>query len=126
MKLRFDKNSIRLRVKKSDLEILKERHLLEETIHFPNGELSFILSVSEENKEITATLQHSTITVMLPSGIAIPWMQNDEVGIYHTSSFNDNILYIIVEKDFPCKDRSTDENQDTFTELAEKDNAKSC
>src|SRR5580765_2428547 len=99
MKLRFDKNSIRLRLKKSDIKKLLDQNLVEEKIHFPNGEFSYHLSVSNQVKEISATAKTSSIEVMIPS-VALPWTTNEEVGLYHTIHLSNHTLDIAIEKDF--------------------------
>ena len=127
MKLRLDKNSIRLRVKKSDLEILREKSSVQQTIAFPNHTFHYVLSVSENEKTVMATMNEQTIEVIIPTAEAAAWMSNDETGIYYTLAFGSNqSLDIIIEKDFPCKDKSTIENADTFVELAEKNQFNEC
>ena len=126
MKLRFDKNSIRLRVKKSDLEKLHEKKVTEEKINFPDGEFVYILSVSHHSKEISAAIKQSSVEVTLPHEVAHEWMNNDEVGIYHTIVFGNNSLEVIIEKDFPCKHDKTEDKTDAFIELAKRNEGKGC
>jgi len=126
MKLRFDKNSVRFRVKKSDLEKLREQNFAEEKIIFPCGEFVYRLAVKKHFKEISAEAKQSSIEVNLPHDIVHEWMKNDNVGIYHTIYFSDSSLDILVEKDFPCKENDSEDKADAFTELAEKNNNKSC
>ena len=121
MKLRFDKNSLRLRIKKSELEMLRIKTAIHETVLFPNGHFAYDLSVRSDTYEVIANLNEKSIEVILPSRLANEWMNSEEVGIYHTISFGkDRSLDIVVEKDFPCKDRPTEDNSDTFKELVEK------
>ena len=121
MKLRFDKNSLRLRVKRSDLEKLREHHFILETIDFPNGAFEYKLTISDHIDEISAWLQGQSIEVNIPSGIAASWMNSDETGIYHSLPLGMNSgMEIIIEKDFPCKDRPDEDKSDYFTELAEE------
>jgi hypothetical protein len=126
LKLRFDKNSLRLRIKKSDLEKLREQNFVLETVNFPNGAFSFQLLLSDQVKNITALINPFSIQVSVPSSIAIQWINNDVVGIYHTLQFDNHSLDIIIEKDFPCKDKSEEENRDTFIQIAEKNQDNPC
>ena len=126
MKLRFDQNSLRLRVKKSDLEKLRVQNFIEETVHFPNGEFGFHLSISDQVMEVIAAMKPSSIQVSIPSSIALQWISNDEVGIYHTIQFGKHSLDIIIEKDFPCKDRPEEDQSDSFTILSERNKSKQC
>ncbi|MFI5134673.1 MAG: DUF7009 family protein [Chitinophagales bacterium] len=126
MKLRLDKNSIRLRVKKSDLEKLREENFAEEKINFPNEEFGYRLSVSDHAKEISVKATPSFVEVIVPSSNAHAWLNNDAVGIYHTIHFSNRTLDIIIEKDFPCTADKTEDKSDAFTELAELNDAKRC
>jgi hypothetical protein len=127
MKLRFDKNSVRFRLRKSDLEKLREKNLIEETIRFPNGNFSFRLSISGQSNEVTAAIHAAMMEVNVPPAIAIPWMNNDEAGIYKTLCFgNQHVLEIMIEKDFPCKDNAAEDKSDTFSELAQINHANGC
>jgi hypothetical protein len=127
MKLRFDKNSLRLRVKKSDLQLLKEKLSIHETVHFPDGALDYVLSISDHSGEVTARLHGQSIEVTIPSNIAMAWINNDETGIYQTIAFgNNHLLDISIEKDFPCKDQPDADQSDSFNELSEKNNLNQC
>lgn len=117
MKLRFDKNSLRLRLKKSDVKVLQDYHSLQETIIFLNGAFSYRLSLALDATEITTRLKDSLIEVIVPFTLALDWMHNDETGLYHTILLNDqHSLNIIIEKDFVCKDRKDEDQSDSFTE----------
>jgi len=127
MKLRFDKNSLRFRVKKSDLQMLQEKNSIHETVAFPNSSFDYRLSISSQSTEVTAQMQGQSIEVIIPSGIAIGWINNDETGIYHTITFgNNHSLDIIIEKDFPCKDQPEADQSDSFIELSERNKSKPC
>lgn len=127
MKLRFDKNSLRLRVKKSDLQLLSEKNSIHETVHFPDSSFDYLLSISDHSNEVTARMQGQSIEVTIPSGIAMAWINNDETGIYQTITFgNNHSLDIIIEKDFPCKGQPEADQSDSFTELSERNNSKQC
>ncbi len=55
-------------------------------------------------------------------------IDTDEVGIYGFLKLDNNkSTEIIIEKDFPCKDRPEEDKRDTFQELADKnEKAKLC
>ena len=122
MKLRFDKNSLRLRVKKSDIAKLRSESMVEETICFPGATFRYRLILSGEETQITSTVDQHTIEVIVPHSIALSWMDTEEVGIYCTVNAGvNNSLSITIEKDFPCKEQPGEDVSDTFTELASKD-----
>ena len=127
MKLRLDKNSLRLRVRKSDLEKLQDQNEVAETTHFPLGSFEYRLIISDKEENVSAQIFSQSIEVVVPVKTALQWMNSDETGIYHTINLSDNqSLDVIIEKDFPCKDRIEENKADTFVELADKNIQKDC
>lgn len=122
MKFRSTKNSIRIRVRKSELQKLSAAHKIEESINFgQNVKLTFALDVSSSHERVEATFFDNFLVVSLPEEIAKNWMNSDEVGIETNYSLSDGEeLHILVEKDFPCLDRPEEDKSDTFQELAAK------
>jgi len=122
MKLRFDKNSIRLRVKKSDIEILRSGHSIRETVCFPGAAFNYGLLISKDTSGVSARMEWPFIEVTIPEGIATAWINSDETGVYQTIAVGNNqSLDIIIEKDFPCKDQPGEDQSDLFGELSEKE-----
>lgn len=116
MKLRFDKNSLRLRLKKSDMERLRSDNSITETIPFPHGTFSYSLTITPEQPAISAVVEDQSINVFLPSATALHWMNSNEVGIYHAIPIDiKNQLDLLIEKDFPCKEIKEEDQQDYFT-----------
>jgi len=122
MKLRLEGNSIRLRVRKSDLNSLQKDGAIIETLTFPN-QLVFNYQLRTDNNisEVTAQFSNAGILVGLPFSQTQLWIQSDEVGIEATLSSG---LFILIEKDFPCKDRPLEDTADTFFELADHESLK--
>ncbi|MEP7127607.1 MAG: hypothetical protein ABI729_02015 [Chitinophagales bacterium] len=116
MKLRFDKNSLRLRLKKSDIEKLRSNNSIHENIPFLNGSFEYSLLIEPDQPEVSAHVAGQSIKVVIPSNIAITWINNNEVGIYRTIHIDENRkLELIIEKDFPCKEIPEVDQQDYFT-----------
>jgi len=121
MKLRFEKNSVRYRIKKSELQQLKKAGFVKDTVAFPGAVLSYELCIADVSA-ISPSITNNTITIDIPTAIAHQWIDTDEVGIYASVTTGENkTLDIIIEKDFPCKDRPEEDKSDTFTELVDKD-----
>lgn len=120
MKLRFEHQSIRLRVRKSDLEKLGRLGFIQETVAFPVGKLVYQLEMQEHLENVQVSMSGEVITVGLPAQQAKSWMDSEEVGIYTSLSLKqaDISLTVIIEKDFPCKHGSAHDNADTFEELS--------
>lgn len=126
MKLRCTENSIRLRLRKSDIEVLKTDSRVSEKIHFgPNNKFQFELTIAEIVLP-NALFEAGKIQVQLPKKQAEQWINSQEVGIEYTKLLDKhNSLHLLVEKDFPCKDRIDEDKSDTFQELV-SDHGDAC
>ena len=115
MKLRLEGNSIRLRVRKSDLTKLQTKGVITETLVFPNSlNFNYELRTDTNTETVDAQLSATAITVSIPLSMATNWLNSDVVGLEHTVN---NGLFILIEKDFPCTDRPWEDTSDTFFEL---------
>lgn len=120
MKLRFENNSVRYRIRKTELAQLKQDGFVQETVAFENTTFTYELRI-EKSGELYAEFSHNTVIIHIPYDTANAFLNTDEVGIYKSVQLKDNqTLDIIIEKDFPCKDRPEEDRSDTFSELAEK------
>lgn len=120
MKLRTTHNSIRVRIRKSELAELQKSYLIEESIRFPSGIVfKFAISVNEETKQLKASLSDNYLELSIPKKQAVHWITTNEVGIETNLNLDDNEqLHVLIEKDFPCLDRPEEDKSDTFWELA--------
>jgi len=120
MKLRCTTNSIRIRIRKSELQQLATDKRIEEKIQFGKGvSLTFALSVSGLTKEVTAHFVNNKLLVKLPKEVASQWINSNQVGIEVNQPLEDgDSLHVLIEKDFPCLDREEEDKSDTFWELA--------
>jgi hypothetical protein len=117
MKLRLEGNSIRLRVRKSDLEALQKDGTITETLTFINQvTFNYQLTIDKGATEVDAHLSNNNIIVLIPLSMAMIWITSDTVGIEATLASG---LFILIEKDFPCTDRPWEDTSDTFFELVE-------
>jgi len=118
MKLRIQKNTVRLRVSKSDLARFVETGILEETLHFgrdENAKFTYALQRSGGASDVDVMSSEGRLVVLLPASIAFTWADTDQVGISAEMSLGgQGTLSILVEKDFACLDRSDEDNADTF------------
>ncbi len=121
MKLRFDHHSLRLRVRKSDVEKLSTDGFVEERVQFPQGTLVYRLEIGAEAQPISAVMEVDTIRVSIPADQASEWINSEIVGIYGSlpTDVDKKMLEILIEKDFPCKHGPTADNADTFEELSQ-------
>jgi hypothetical protein len=122
MKVRCEHNSIRLRLRKSELAQLRAEGWLETSVRFPDGRLfAWELALCPSCAEVEAHFQNGRLSVRIPSAQAQHWMDSNAVGIEQFISLpDDGTLHVLVEKDFPCKDRPDEDSTDFFGELAEE------
>ena len=119
MKLRFEKNTVRFRLRRSDIAQLNENGFVNETVEFPESTFTYQLSISNGDK-LNVQYKGQSLIITIPTDTTQNWINSDEVGIYQTLQLNNNhTLDIIIEKDFPCKNMHDGNKSDTFTELAE-------
>lgn len=119
MKLRCTQNSVRLRLRKSDIAQLDTAGKVAESVQFgPNQILTFELN-KLGGEQVQATFQRNNLIVSLPASQAHTWIHSNQVGIevFHPLTKAQQ-LHILIEKDFPCKDRLDEDKSDTFEELA--------
>lgn len=119
MKLRFASNNLRLRLRKSDIEQLRQSDEVCDSIVFCEGnELEYALKL-ENVPFINAQYQPGRITVHVPKTLAMQWMDSDEVSLTHDQPlYNGFHLNVLIEKEFPCRHTSTEDMEDTFYELS--------
>ncbi len=120
MKLRTTHNSIRIRIRKSELVTLQNEQRVEESIQFPNGVCLKFALVTKPNIPTThAHLENNELILSIPTEEAQKWMNTNQVGIEtHSDLGGGEQLHLLIEKDFPCLDRPEEDKSDTFWELA--------
>lgn len=119
MKLRCTHNSIRIRVRKSDLAALADQGMIQEEIALGNQTaFIFVLQTVDGAEDISADMEAQSLIVTLPLSAANQWMESQQVGmeVRHPLEGEES-LHILIEKDFPCLDRADEDKSDTFTEL---------
>lgn len=127
MKLRCTHNSIRLRLRKSDIDSLRQNASVSEKVNLGNQVVfSFSLSIDSKVDQPLASFEQQTLAMRLPLDLANNWMDTQEVGI---ESFlpleGEEQLHLLIEKDFPCIDRENENKEDTYWELVE-DKSDAC
>lgn len=121
MKVRFSQQSLRIRLRKSEVEALRQHGELEEILLFPGGgRLVTHLLVEVGIEALNAQLDGHSILFHIPADLAHTWYDDDQVGLYATVNCSPwtEKLELILEKDFPCKDRPEENPKDFFEELA--------
>jgi len=75
---------------------------------------------------VSADFLGNMLKVIIPAQLANDWINTNEVGIEsYVDLKGKEKLHLLIEKDFPCKDRPEEDKSDTFTELV-NDPTDSC
>ena len=112
MKLRIRGNSIRLRLRRGEVERLATEGVVEERTDFGGGRTLTYALVAEDVPAVSAELDGARIVVRVPRAAAARWAATEDVGIECFQPAADGPLKIRVEKDFACTDAAADEPQD--------------
>lgn len=109
MKLRFRKNSLRLRVNQREAESLAAGEVLEEQVHFPGDAfISYVLETVPTGPP-TASFRQGVIRVSAPRSEIQDWVSGATIGLYFDLPANGAALKVAVEKDLECVDGPPEE-----------------
>lgn len=109
MKLRFRKNSLRLRVNRREAADLATGTALEERVFFPgNACIRYVLEVSAQSAP-HASFIDGTIRVSAPQHLVRDWAASETIGIYLDLPVNGSELKVAIEKDLECIDSPAEE-----------------
>ncbi len=118
MKLRIRGDSIRLRLKRGEVERLAAGDKLVEETQFPESSFSYSLELSD-NDDMLANFDNGDISISMPRKIVPEWADTDLVSLYSEQKLpDDRTLVILVEKDFSCLEpghhRDCEDDADTY------------
>ena len=102
MKLRIHRNSLRLRLNRSDVEQFRKTGICADVIRFgPASQLTYTLETSSNWREMEARYNQDCIRVLVPLEMAQQWTDSDQVSLFLERDAN-NGPSLLVEKDFQC------------------------
>lgn len=118
MKLRTNKNSLRLRLSQSELDEFKKNGVVHEIIALsgaPPREFQYSL-IQADHETISVSYINNHLRIYVPLNQANHWCDSMEVGFdCHISIDDNNELYVLVEKDFKClQPRAHEDETDNF------------
>lgn len=109
MKLRFRKNSLRLRVNRREAESLAAGSHLQEEIHFPgNATICYVLEPIASPAP-NASFRDGVIRIGAPLKQLQDWASTESIGIYFNFPVNGSALKVAIEKDLECVDGPEEE-----------------
>ena len=115
MKLRIKGNSLRLRLSKPEVEKLAVVKYLEERTSFGSNIFGYAVQIENAGDELQANFNGSKITVFIPEIFIEDWAVNDVIGFDTIKQVSDaEALYILVEKDFQCLDKTSEDQSDNY------------
>lgn len=115
MKIRIKGNALRLRLSKTDLKALEDNITVTEKTSFGETELVYELQPSSTNDTLSAIFKNNKIIVFIPATFSTEWNKSNIVSIDANQDIGNNeTLYILVEKDFQCLDKTTEDQSDYF------------
>ena len=118
MKLRIRGDTLRLRLKRGEVEQLAAGIDIVEKTHFPDSVLTYRLDLSDNN-DLSAKFDHGSLVVSLPKSKVAAWASSGDVSLHALQECaNKGALSILIEKDFSCLEpghhRDCEDDVDTF------------
>lgn len=118
MKLRIRGDTLRLRLKRAEVEQLAIGTSIVEETHFPDAVLTYRVDVAETDT-ISASFAKGTLAVSLPRSKVVDWASTSEVSLYAEQPLpGSGTMSLLIEKDFTCLEpghhRDCDDDADTF------------
>jgi hypothetical protein len=118
MKLRICGDSVRLRLKRGEVDQLAAGTSIVQQTHFPGAVLTYRLDISE-NSDISATFDNGSLVISLPKSKVLDWASADEVSLHAEQELSGTgALSLLIEKDFKCLEpghhRDCEDDEDTF------------
>ncbi len=118
MKLRIRGDSVRLRLKRGEVDQIAAGSSIVEETHFPDSVLTYRLDVSEDD-DMSANFQRGSLVISLPKSKVSDWAGSDEVSLSAEQKLTGaGSLSLLIEKDFSCLEpghhRDCEDDTDTF------------
>jgi len=115
MKIRIKGNSIRIRLTRTEVARFGEAGLLEEKTEFGHSEFKYVLKNVPGPGELSAEFTSGTMIVIVPEHITREWVSTDIIGFEHNMDLgNGKQLFLLIEKDFKCLDKTSEDQSDNF------------
>jgi len=115
MKIRIKGNSLRYRLTKPEVEKFHQTGYLEEKIDFVGNSLHYSLCITNQEK-LSASFYDNQITVYIPASGIEEWKTTEQIGFEDEMKLesSDETLHLLVEKDFTCLDKVTEDQSDHY------------
>ncbi|MBK6860917.1 MAG: hypothetical protein IPK91_03070 [Saprospiraceae bacterium] len=118
MKLRTNKNSLRLRLSQKEVASFQQYGSIEECVNFSdqNSDCLRYSLIQADHEQISVTFINNHIRVYVPLAIASKWFADDQIGFDARILLKgEDYLYVLVEKDYQCLvDRPNEDESNNF------------
>lgn len=109
MKLRIHGNSVRLRLRRSEIEAFAQQGRLEEKLDIGAGTFRYVLA-THEGDAVEVDFDCGELLIHLPTAQAKAWVSGEEVGIYAKTA----TVEVILEKEFRRTSQKTEFDEDLY------------
>jgi hypothetical protein len=115
MKIRIKGNSLRYRLTRPEVEKFYQTGYLEEKIDFIGNSLHYSLCITSQEK-LSASFYDNQITVYIPASKIEEWKSTEQTGFEDEMKLEGSkgTLHLLVEKDFTCLDKVTEDQSDNY------------
>ncbi len=122
MKLRIKGNSLRIRLSKTEVNLLSSGSTLEDGTSFGKSRFVYLVQPVEKGDALSASYEEGVITLYVPQLLLQGWPNNSVVGFDAWMPVSESgRLYLLLEKDFKCLDAdATIEDQSDYYDNPDK------
>jgi hypothetical protein len=115
MKIRIKGNSLRYRLTRPEVEKFHQTGYVEEKIGFVGNSLHYCLCITNQEK-LSASYYDNQITVYIPASRIEEWKTTEQIGFEEEMKLegSEETLHLLVEKDFTCLDKITEDQSDNY------------
>ncbi|MCF2487097.1 DUF7009 family protein [Dyadobacter sp. CY347] len=115
MKIRIQRNSVRYRLSRTDIQKLSAEGYLEEVTPFGDSLFIYAVKKSADVSKLSAEFQNGKILLSIPGPLTDGWADNHVVGYDGEMLFGkEGSLKLLIEKDFKCLDNVTEDQSDNY------------
>ena len=103
MKLRLERDTVRLRLSPNEMELLKADKIVAEKISISSeNEFSYSIQIDNHLNTCFIDFKNNSLKISVPNAIADKWMNSNQIGIKEMIMVeNGKATNLIVEEDLP-------------------------
>jgi hypothetical protein len=110
MKLRMNEGSLRLRLRRSEVEAFGASGVVSSAVRFPDGRTLAWRLIAAPAAEIAVAYAEDCIEVKVPAALAKAWAEGNEVGLHGRCDG----VEVLIEKDFRRTSTPSPDDHDRY------------